>query len=252
MSTITPDASSPAGLPTTFTKYGTVGARWAHNMSTGTDAIDTASVFVDYGAFGSQCTRTSIDPCVHVSCPDPEAGVPTRVDPGPVVIGTPPAQFTLTFMGPSSTMQGSMPGALWQPGTAIPMTSQGSASVPPWSTTVTMPPLATVTAPMITGAAMTSTRQSDFSVAWTGTPDLTISLSSNFGSEQIACTFSGGHGVLPAADLGLLPPGVYDMEIFTANRQYFQAGDWSIRATADTDAICAGGVLCEIGSFTLE
>jgi hypothetical protein len=252
MSTGIPDSSSPAGLPTTFAKYGTVGARWTHNMSTGKDSIDTATVFVDYGALGSLCTRTSIDSCVHVSCPGPEAGAPPLVDPGTVVIGTPPVQFTLTFTGPNSTMAGSMPGALWQAGTTIPMTSQGSPAVPPWSTTVTMPPLATVTAPMIAGSAMTSTRQSDFSVAWTGTPDITLSFSSNFGSEQLSCTYSGGHAVLPAADLGLLPPGVYDLTIFTANRQYFQAGDWSIRATADTDAICVGGVPCDIGSFTLE
>ncbi len=248
------DSSSPAGLPTTFAKYGTVGAQWIHDVMAGKDTTLTATVFVDYGSLGGTCTRVTVDSCVHVSCSSPDGGsLPPLIDPGPVQIGAAPAPFNLTFQGASTPVSGSMPLALWPPGTTIPMTSQGSTSVPAWSTSVTMPPLATVTSPMITGDAMNFTRQSDLSLTWTGTPEIVVSLSSNvLNSEQLYCTFSGGQGVLPGANLSLVPAGRYDLQIFTANRQYFLAGDWSIRATADTLATCANGARCDVPSFTLD
>jgi hypothetical protein len=250
----TGDASSPAGLPTTFSKYGTVGARWTHGgSSAATDVTDTAVVFIDYGALGT-CTRTTVDSCVHVHCPTPDGGgLPTETDPGSVQIGASPVQMTLPFQGPMGSTAKSVTQELWPPGTSVPMTSPGSAAVPAWSTSVTMPPMATVTSPMIASTVMNFSRQNDFPVDWTGSPDIVVSLqSSAIGAEQLACTFSGGHGVMPASMFGLLPVGSYDLEIFTAYRQYFLAGDWSIRATADTTAACPNGMTCQIEQFNLE
>jgi hypothetical protein len=68
---------------------------------------------------------------------------------------------------------------------------------------------------------------------------------------QLACTLSGGQGVVPASALGLISPGSYDLEIFTADRQYVSVGGWWIRATADALATCAGGP-CEVFGATVQ
>ena len=143
---------------------------------------------------------------------------------------------------------------LWPAGTSIPMTSAGSSAVPAWSTTVTMPSLATVTVPaMFDGGPTTLPRTSDFAVAWQGASQLVVGLEiSGHGYEQLACTLTGGQGVMPAAALGLLSPGSYDLELFTADRQYFSAGDWRVRATADVLAVCEGGLPCEVFSAAVE
>jgi hypothetical protein len=72
------------------------------------------------------------------------------------------------------------------------------------------------------------------------------------GVEQLYCTLTGGQGVMPAAALTTLPPGTYAFELFTANRQYFSVGGWSIRATADVDATCSNGAPCTENSATVD
>ena len=242
-----PEASAPEGYPPSFTKYGTIGVRWRHTAMDAavSDFTDTAAVFIDFGAAGSACTSVSVGACVHVSCPGPDGGVAsTQVDPGLVTLGTAPMQSTLTFAGNADAASANM--ILWPSGTSIPITSAGSASVPTWSTAVTMPALAAVTAPATFGqGGLTVSRGSDFAIAWQGSQELVASMERiNVGVEQLYCTLTGGQGVMPAAALAMLPPGTYAFELFTASRQYFSVGGWSIRATADVDATCSNGASC--------
>jgi hypothetical protein len=161
-------------------------------------------------------------------------------------------QSTLTFTGNVDAASTKM--ILWPSGTSIPITSAGSASVPTWSTAVTMPALATVTAPATFGqGGLTVSRGSDFAVAWQGSQELVASMERiDVGVEQLYCTLTGGQGVMPAAALTTLPPGTYAFELFTANRQYFSVGGWSIRATADVDATCSNGAPCTENSATVD
>jgi hypothetical protein len=71
------------------------------------------------------------------------------------------------------------------------------------------------------------------------------------GHEQLACTLSGGQGVVPPSALGLLSPGSYDVQLFTADRKYISVWDWWIRATADVVAACADG-LCEVFNAAVQ
>ncbi len=248
------DSGAPAGFPPMFTKFGTVGARWRHNPDGG-DVTDIEALFVDYGAAGTACTSVSVGACVRLHCPGPDGGgEDPNADPGTIEIGSPPAQVTLTYPGPNEGQGSSPDKLLWPPGTSIPITSSGSADVPAWSTAVTLPSMATVTVPgMIDGGPLTLQRIADFAVSWTGAPDLVVGLELLAGGyDQLACTFSGGAGVIPASTLGLLSPGTYDLELFTADRQYFSAGPWSVRATADTLASCAGGAPCEVTLAKVE
>ena len=245
------DGNAPAGFPASFTKYGTVGVRWSHDAKQG-DFTDMAAVFVDFGASGGACTSTPVGACVHVRCPAPDGGGPTpNADPGTIAIASAAMQAILTYPGPSVGDAMSTNTMLWPPGASLSMTSSG-ATVPAWSTAVTMPPLATVTASFPASGA-TFPRASDFSVTWQGAPELVFSLEKEAGGiEQMYCVLAGGQGTVPASALGLVPAGSYTVELFAANRQYLDAGGWSIRATADTDAVCAGGLRCSANGVTVE
>ena len=247
------DSSALAGLPAAFTKYGTAGVRWKHGPDGG-DATDAVILFVDYGAFGSGCTNVPVGSCFRLNCPGPDGGGPLpSADPGTVLIGTAPAQLPLKYAGPNISDSDGQLTLLWPPGTNIPMISSGGASVPAWSTTVTMPSMATVTAPAtIDGGDWTVPRASDFAVSWQGTSELVVTFQQEtIAGEEVVCALSGGHGVVPASLLGQLPAGLYVLDLYTANRQYFSAGEWSVRATADAIAACAGGVPCEV-NVTLQ
>lgn len=245
------DGAAPAGFPASFTKYGTVGVRWSHDATQG-DFTDMAAVFVDVGAYGGACTSTPVGACVHVRCPTPDGGGPSpNADPGTITIGSAAMQAILGYPGPGAGDGMSTPGTLWPSGATLSMTSSG-ATVPAWSTALTMPPLATVTSSFPASGA-TFPRASDFSVTWQGAPELVFSIEKSAGGlEQMYCALAGGQGTVPASALGLVPAGSYAIELFAANRQYLAAGGWSIRATADTEAVCAGGLRCSANGVTVE
>lgn len=237
--------SGVTGFPPTFTKFGNVGVVWRHTSAN--DSTVAQAIFQDFGAVGSECTTMTLGACLYVSCPPAEGGARLpEGDPGTIMMGTAPSQLTLMYSGPNVGDGITSPMALWPPGTHIPMVSDGSSAVPPWSATVTMPSIATVTAPALPdGGAFTIARTNALSVTWQGAPQLLVGLAlSTNGYEQLACTLSGGAGVVPASALGLLTPGSYDLQFFTADRAYVSAGDWWIRATVDVLAACAGGI-CE-------
>jgi hypothetical protein len=244
--------SGVAGLPATFTKFGNVGVRWQPNATS--DQILAEAIFGDFGALGIECTTMTLGACNYLNCPGPQGGalVPNS-DPGTIVMGTAPSQVTLMYMGPNVGDGTNSSMALWPPGTAIPMASNGSSEVPAWSATVTMPAIATVTAPvLVDGGSLTIQRTNALAVSWQGTPKLVVGLAlASRGYVQLACTLSGGQGVVPASALGLLSAGSYDLEIYTADRQYVSVGGWWIRATADTLATCSGGP-CEVFNATVE
>jgi hypothetical protein len=159
-----------------------------------------------------------------------------------VQIGSPPSQATLNYVGPSAGAFITVPMALWPPGTTVPFVSSGSALTPPWSTTLVLPGIPSVAAPAIDAAVTTLSRNGDLSVTWQGTPDLDVSLLqfATQDAELAYCKLSGGGGVLPAAVLGLLPAGSYDLQFFAVNRQYFVVGSWFLRVSLESLGLCLG------------
>ena len=189
---------SGGALPTSFTTWGTVSVGYA-----GPNQLYVHFYASANGMPGG--TATVVGPCILSELPDKtpaiSAGVITIVDAKGTETLTPDTQAKYTLAPP-------LAGTRWAPGDAITVDAAGDA-FPAFHVATTVPSQSSFDTHFTQGDLP---RDTDLSLTWSqGSGRAVISFSSQQDppGRSLDCEFpaSDGHGVVPAAALGLLPAG---------------------------------------------
>jgi hypothetical protein len=191
--------------------------------------------FADETASGAKsCVSTVVGPCsVELACTggDPKsAGTVSAAGSGGSI------EIQYPYPNPHA-----MPFAdfVWAPGSPITLAAGGGA-VPAFSAVVTPPG-----APTFAGTiGATTSRAMDLPLAWTLAAPIDrfqATLAANGGLA--VCTFAAGDtsGSIPSAALSSLPAGPCEITLQAVDEQQPAAGDWTIKASAATQAIDQNG-----------
>ena len=209
----------------------------------------------------STCTITKSGACTLTECPPAgDGGVPlqpSRRSAGAITISGGSRTITLTpgTDGVYPTEVDSA-NALYAGGETLTFTAAGDA-VPAFTDTFLAPAVAQVTSPATPAgnAALPISRDSDFSVSWSGgaAGDVTIGIYPQPTGATITCTFpaSAGSGSVPASLLGKLAAGPASYGGFLRATHHLEVSGWSIDLWAYQSILGTSG-LTFAGLATLQ
>jgi hypothetical protein len=144
------------------------------------------------------------------------------------------------------------------PGSSVTVRASG-ATVPAFSTAITVPTAITLTQPNLQAPSTTIARSADFAIAWTGggpagTVNFQLGQGDGENNTTVYCSAPSGAGALliPASALGYLTPtselGPADQSgwsVYSASEHVLTVEDWTIRVLAEPPDFVEGTVVVE-------